>query len=81
MNMEPSNFNKVYEEVANLIGVEETIKIHRYFLGQQIQFPKHLYNPSFVEEYVKTHYNGTNARDLAREFGYTERTIRKFLKK
>lgn len=77
--MNPNHFNKIYEEMANLIGVEDTIKIYEYFKGQQIIFPQRLYNKEYVAKYVREHYNGTNIKELSRKFDYSDRRIRQFL--
>jgi len=39
-----------------------------------------LYNTDYVAAYVKENYNGENIRELAREFEYSERRVREFLK-
>ena len=80
MSENPSNFAPMYEEVANVIGADDTVKLYEYFKGQQICFPQRLYKTDYVVRYVKENYNGSNIRELARTFGYTERRIRQLLK-
>lgn len=80
MNENPSNFVPMYEEVARVIGTEDTVKLYEYFKGQQICFPQRLYKTDYIVKYVKENYNGSNIRELARMFGYTERRIRQLLK-
>lgn len=70
----------VYEEIALIIGEEQTLKLYENFRGQQITFPQRLYTIEYVVEYVNENYNGKNIRELARKFDYSERRIREFLK-
>lgn len=74
------DFVPVYEEIALIIGEEQTIKLYNNFRGQQITFPQRLYTTTYVTKYVNENYNGKNVRELARKFGYSERRIREFLK-
>ena len=78
--MQSKDFVPIYEEIARVIGEEETVKLYEKFRGQQITFPQRLYNTSYVANYVKENYNGKNIRELARKFDYSERRIREFLK-
>lgn len=70
----------IYEEIALIIGEEQTLKLYENFRGQQITFPQRLYTTEYVARYVKENYNGKNVRELARKFDYSERRIREFLK-
>lgn len=77
--MNSKDFNKIYEEMASLIGIEDTIKIYEYFRGQQIIFPQRLYSKEYVIKYVRENYDGTNIKELSRKFDYSDRRIRQFL--
>ncbi|MBU5479678.1 Mor transcription activator family protein [Blautia sp. MSJ-19] len=78
--MQASDFVPIYEEIAKTIGEEQTIKLYENFRGQQITFPRRIYSIEYVSRYVKDNYNGSNARELARKFDYSERRIREFIK-
>ena len=78
--LQSKDFVPIYEEIAQVIGEEETVKLYEKFRGQQITFPQRLYNTSYVSNYVKENYNGKNIRELARKFDYSERRVREFLK-
>lgn len=78
--LQSKDFVPIYEEIAKIIGEEETIKFYENFRGQQITFPRRLFNKEYVARHIKENYNGTNIRELAREFEYSERRIREFLK-
>lgn len=77
--LEPSDLATVYEEMAQLIGVESTIRIYECFKGHQVSMPQRLYSVEYVENYVKENYNGKNIKELASKFQYSERRIRQFL--
>lgn len=81
MNFKESDLMPLYKEMAEIIGVEQTWKIYKHFKGQQVLFPQRIYNLEFVKKYVREHYNGKNAGELGRKFGYSERRIRQFLAK
>lgn len=70
----------VYCQLVDCIGIENTRKLYEVLKGQQITFPKRFYKPEYVIEEVKRRYNGDNLRELAREFDYTERYLRKLMK-
>lgn len=78
--MQSKDFVPIYEEIARIIGEEQTVKLYENFRGQQITFPQRLYNTEYVSKYVKENYDGKNIRELARKFDYSERRVREFLK-
>ncbi len=73
--------NEVYKELVDLIGYDNTMLLYTHFKGQQVTFPVRLYNPETVCAMVKREYDGKNAKQLARAFGYSERWIKELLKK
>lgn len=77
--MKPSDLVSVYGEIAEIIGVENTFKIYEHFKGQQLNCPMRIISATYIEAYVKTHYDGTNLRELAKQFNYSERRIRQLL--
>ena len=78
--MKSSDFVPTYKEIADVVGVDNAYKIYEHFRGQQMTFPQRIYSTAYVERYVKDNYDGTNIRELARMFNYSERRIREFLK-
>lgn len=78
--MQSKDFVPIYEEIARIIGEEQTVKLYENFRGQQITFPQRLYNTEYVSKYVKENYDGKNIREMARKFDYSERRVREFLK-
>ena len=78
--MQASDFVPIYEEIAKTIGEEQTIKLYKNFRGQQITFPRRIYSIEYVSRSVRDNYDGSNVRELARKFDYSERRIREFIK-
>ena len=69
----------VYKEIAELIGEENTIVLYNHFKGQQISFPLHLYSVDYIKKCIVEEYNGSNVRELALKYGFTERWVRKII--
>mgnify|MGYP002511552155 FL=1 len=77
--VENSGLQGVYKELAEIIGLDATIAVYKELKGQQVNFPTRLYDKSHVIEEVNKRYNGSNLKELAKEFNYTERWIRKII--
>lgn len=78
--MEADSLSNIYKEIAESIDVDTAVKIHKLFKGQQVIFPKQLYSQEYICTYIGVHYNGTNVRELAQKFGYSDRRIRQIIK-
>lgn len=79
MDVEIENFREVYREIARQTSVETAKVIHKLFGGQQISFPKKLYCTEYVNECIRNEFNGRNMRELACQFGLSERRVRQIL--
>ena len=79
-NIKAEQLNGVYSEIATLLGVEAAIKLHSRFRGTQLSLPVELLSREYIFEQIVKEYNGTNIRDLASKYGYTEKWIRKIVK-
>lgn len=73
-------YNQIYRDLAELIGDENMIKIYREYRGMQICFPAKLYTKEYVSEQISNRYDGSNAKELAREFDYTVKYFNKLIK-
>ena len=73
-------FHDIYKEISNELGTEVAIAIHNMFKGQQITFPTRLYNSKRVKEVIYMEFDGKNIWELARKYGYSEKTMRRMLK-
>lgn len=74
--------NGVYEQMSELIGFDNTVKIHENFSGSQINFPTRLFSKEFVLQEAIRSYDGTSEsiNKIAIKYNYSERTIRKLLR-
>ena|SRR5690625_1068099 len=75
------HFNGVYKELIEIVGYENMIKLHEYYAGQYITFPKRILKESYLHQRIVEEYDGANARDLARKYDYSYSWILKVLKK
>ena len=71
---------EIYNQLAEIVGVENTLTLYENLKGQQVTFPMRLYKTDYVAEEVRKRYNGRNIKELAREYNYSERHLRSFLK-
>lgn len=79
-NIESEYLNGVYNEIANLLGVECALILHSTFRGQQINFPVNFFTSEFIAEQIIKEYDGHNIKQLATKYGYSEKWIRKTIK-
>lgn len=73
-------YNAVYREISEIIGLDATLKLYLRFKGQQITFPVRLYNPQLIKQNVIKEFDGTNIRELAKKYDYSEKTIRRMIR-
>ena len=77
--MQAEDFYGIYQELVIHLGVDTTVRIHEHLQGLQVTFPIKLYSRTYIEKQIRTRYDGSNAKLLAKEFGYTERYFKKLL--
>ena len=70
----------VYQDMAEVIGIDSVLKIHQSFRGQTVCFPVDLFNRHYIACQIIKEYDGHNIKKLASKFGYSEKWIRKILK-
>ena len=75
-----AHLNGAYAEIAALLGVEAAVKLHNRYRGTQISFPVELLSREYIFAQINDEYDGTNVRELATKYGYTEKWIRKIVK-
>lgn len=74
------SLNEIYRELAELIGIDKTIKIYNNYKGLQVNFPTRLYDREYIiNQAIEASKNGKSTRDLAVQYGYSERWIRKMI--
>lgn len=72
--------NDVYKNIADEIGLENTLIIFRLFHGTQISFPNRLFSKEYIHRSIRNEYNGNNVPQLAQKYNYSERSIWRILK-
>ena len=72
-------FNSVYNDIAEVFGIDTAIQIYQMYKGMQISFPTRLFNPDYVRKHIPKEYDGTNIKQLAKKYGYSEKTIRRMI--
>ena len=70
-----TNLAGIYRDIAEQIGVEDTYKLYEHFKGQQLSLTMRFYSVEYMEATVRAEYNGTNLKELARKYDYSERRI------
>lgn len=73
-------FNDTYKEIGNVLGLDVAIAIYQMYKGQQITFPIHLFNAKRIQKSVIKEFDGTNIRELAKRYGYSEKTVRRMIR-
>lgn len=76
-----NSFNEIYQDIAENFGIDTAVKFHERYRGQQIAFPVNLLRKSYIFECIQNEYDGSNVKELARKYGYTERWLLHKLKK
>ena len=71
MREDVEKYNAIYAELYNLIGEENMIKVFQNFGGMQVSFPSRIYTKEYIAKEIRERYDGSNGKELAREFGYT----------
>lgn len=74
------SLNDVYRDLADEIGIENTLTIYRLFHGTQVSFPNRLFSTECIHNAVISEYNGDNVHQLAHKYNYSERSIRRIIK-
>lgn len=70
-----AGLNDVYRDIADEIGVENTLAIYKLFHGTQISFPNRLFSKEYTHKAIISEYNGSNVPQLAQKYNYSERSI------
>ena len=75
-----SGLNEIYREIADEIGIENTVAIYNLFHGSQVSFPGRLFSKEHIHNAIINEYNGDNILQLAQKYNYSERSIWRILK-
>lgn len=80
MKNDINGLNDIYRDIADEIGIENTLIIYRLFHGTQISFPNRLFSKEYTHQAIINEYNGNNVPQLAQKYNYSERSIWRILK-
>ena len=80
MESEKEFMNGVYQEISERLGEDVAKDMYQMFRGQQITFPMRFFSPDCLRKRIVQEYDGTNIKQLAAKYGYTEKSIRRMLK-
>ena len=72
--------NSVYRDISEKMGMETAMEMYQMFRGQQITFPVRFFDPGQLHCIIAREYDGTNLKQLAIKYGYSEKTIRRIIK-
>ena len=77
---DPRLLHDVYRELSDLFGTRTAFELNRYFGGQQVSFPLRFFDPDRLRSRIAEEYDGTNVKELAAKYHYSEKTIRRMLR-
>ncbi len=68
----------LYAELAEIVGEEQIKEIYNRFQGLEVSFPMRLFSPEYV---VSLALDDTDRelRDIAREYGYNEKYLKRLI--
>lgn len=80
LNNDLVGLNDVYKDIADEIGLENTLAIFKLFHGTQVSFPNRLFSKEYIHNAIIKEYDGNNVPQLAQKYNYSERSIWRILK-
>jgi hypothetical protein len=78
-SIKPSDLAGIYKDIAELIGLDKTLLLHKEFQGQQITFPKKIFSRAYIMNQLNKEKQ-SDIKGVASEYGYTERRLRQMIK-
>lgn len=73
----PQDLPEVYQEMAEVIGVEATVQLARTFSGSSVYFPKlERALLTLRNEVIRREFDGANVKQLARRWNLSARHLR-----
>ncbi|MDF0479575.1 hypothetical protein OL233_04660 [Vagococcus sp. PNs007] len=81
IQQEIKNWYPVYQDLVKLIGKKNALLIYEEFKGIQVTFPLKLVDRKHLPVLINKQKNQKSPKELAKELGYSERHIKRLLKK
>lgn len=72
-------YNKVYQELAEILNERDVEKIYKNFRGMQINFPMRLYSRESVKKELANQNGEIDIKATAMKTGYSVYTIRRMI--
>lgn len=71
--------NESYKALADIVGVDNMLKIRDNFSGTQLQLPMRLYDPEAIKQEIKNKsLDNQQVRELSIKYGFSPRWFKKF---
>ena len=72
--------NSIYKDINDEFGIDVAMRMYQLYKGTQVNFPMRFLNPDMVKQRILKEYDGTNLKQLAVKYSYSEKTIRRLIK-
>ena len=72
-------YNKVYQELSDILNDKDVEKIYKNFRGMQVNFPMRLYSRDSVKKEIAKQKGNIDIKGLAVQTGYSVYTIRRII--
>ena len=72
-------YNKVYQELSDILNDKDVEKIYKNFRGMQVNFPMRLYSRESVKKEIAKQKENIDIKGLAVQTGYSVYTIRRII--
>lgn len=72
--------NSVYKDINEEFGIDVAMRMYQMYKGVQINFPMRFLDPDMVKQRILKEYDGTNLKQLAVKYSYSEKTLRRLIK-
>lgn len=72
--------NSVYKDINEEFGSDVAMRMYQMYKGVQVNFPMRFLNPDMVKQRILKEYDGTNLKQLAVKYSYSEKTLRRLIK-
>ncbi len=69
----------IYSEIAEEFDMDTAYRIYQCFKGLQLTFPLRFYSSDCLHQHVIAEYNGSNVKQIAKKYGFSERRIRQII--
>ena len=72
--------NSIYKDINEEFGIDVAMKMYQLYKGTQVNFPMRFLNPELVKRKIVEEFDGTNLKQLAVKYSYSEKTLRRLIK-